>query len=96
MDDPLGRALRDRFGLETFRPGQRQAAEAVFHGRDLVAVMPTGAGKSLCFQLPALLLPGTTVVVSPLIALMKDQVDGLLARGLPAAALHSGLAPAER
>jgi ATP-dependent DNA helicase RecQ len=68
----------------------------VLAGRDLVAVMPTGAGKSLCFQLPALLLDGTTVVVSPLIALMKDQVDGLRARGLSAAALHSGLPAGER
>ena len=63
----------------------------MLEGRDLVAVMPTGAGKSLCFQLPALLLDGPTVVVSPLIALMKDQVDALRARGIPAAALHSGM-----
>ena len=94
--DSLRRALRDRFGLAAFRPGQEEAASAVLQGRDLVAVMPTGAGKSLCFQLPALLLDGTTMVVSPLIALMKDQVDGLRARGLPAAAVHSGLAAAER
>ncbi len=92
----LERALHERFGLRAFRPGQREAALAVLQGRDLVAVMPTGAGKSLCFQLPALLLDGTTVVVSPLIALMKDQVDGLRARGIAAAALHSGLAPHER
>jgi ATP-dependent DNA helicase RecQ len=92
----LDRALRDRFGLTSFRPGQREAALAVLDGRDLVAVMPTGAGKSLCFQLPALLLDGPTVVVSPLIALMKDQVDVLRARGLAAAALHSGLPPWER
>ncbi len=92
----LERALHERFGLRAFRPGQREAALAVLEGRDLVAVMPTGAGKSLCFQLPALLLDGTTVVVSPLIALMKDQVDGLRARGIAAAALHSGLAPHER
>jgi len=92
----LERALHERFGLSAFRPGQREAAEAVLEGRDVVAVMPTGAGKSLCFQLPALLLNGLTVVVSPLIALMKDQVDGLRARGLPAAALHSGLSPDER
>ena len=92
----LERALHERFGLRAFRPGQREAALAVLEGRDLVAVMPTGAGKSLCFQLPALLLEGTTVVVSPLIALMKDQVDGLRARGIAAAALHSGLAPHER
>jgi ATP-dependent DNA helicase RecQ len=96
ISDDLGRALRDRFGFSTFRPGQREAAEAVLAGRDLVAVMPTGAGKSLCFQLPALLLPGTTVVVSPLIALMKDQVDGLRARDAPVAAVHSGLPAAER
>ncbi|HET9040000.1 MAG TPA: ATP-dependent DNA helicase RecQ [Gemmatimonadales bacterium] len=92
----LEQALHERFGLRAFRPGQREAALAVLEGRDLVAVMPTGAGKSLCFQLPALLLEGTTVVVSPLIALMKDQVDGLRARGIAAGALHSGLAPHER
>jgi ATP-dependent DNA helicase RecQ len=68
----------------------------VLEGRDIVAVMPTGAGKSLCFQLPALLLDGPTVVVSPLIALMKDQVDALRARGIAAAALHSGMPVAER
>ena len=65
-------------------------------GRDVIAVMPTGAGKSLCYQLPALLLEGTTLVVSPLIALIKDQVDGLRARGLPAGALHSGMSVGER
>ena len=81
----LDRGLHERFGLSAFRPGQREAALAVLDGRNLVAVMPTGAGKSLCFQLPALLLQGTTVVVSPLIALMKDQVD-----------THSGLALQER
>ncbi len=94
--DALERALHQRFRLPAFRPGQREAAQAVLEGRDLVAVMPTGAGKSLCFQLPALLLQGTTVVVSPLIALMKDQVDGLRSRGISAAALHSGLAGSER
>jgi ATP-dependent DNA helicase RecQ len=94
--EELELALHRRFGLRAFRPGQREAALAVLEGRDLVAVMPTGAGKSLCFQLPALLLEGTTVVVSPLIALMKDQVDGLRARGIAAAALHSGLAAHER
>jgi ATP-dependent DNA helicase RecQ len=93
---PLEAALRDRFGLEAFRPGQEEIAAAVLDGQDVVAVMPTGAGKSLCFQLPAVLLPGTTVVVSPLIALMKDQVDALQARRLPAAAVHSGMSGAER
>jgi ATP-dependent DNA helicase RecQ len=92
----LERALSERFGLSEFRPGQREAALAVLQGRDLIAVMPTGAGKSLCFQLPALLLDRPTVVVSPLIALMKDQVDKLRERGIAAAALHSGLPPHER
>jgi ATP-dependent DNA helicase RecQ len=95
-DDALRQALRDRFGFDSFRPGQEKTAAAVFAGRDLVAVMPTGSGKSLCFQLPALLLDGTTVVVSPLIALMKDQVDGLRSRGLAAAAIHSGMSSSER
>jgi ATP-dependent DNA helicase RecQ len=94
--DRLRRALRDRFGFDRFRPGQEEAAGAVLQGRDLVAVMPTGSGKSLCYQLPALLLEGTTLVVSPLIALMKDQVDGLRSRGIAAAALHSGLPAPER
>jgi ATP-dependent DNA helicase RecQ len=89
-------ALRERFGFEAFRSGQEEAAAAVLAGRDLVAVMPTGSGKSLCFQLPALLLEGTTLVVSPLIALMKDQVDALRARGIAAAAVHSGLGAADR
>jgi ATP-dependent DNA helicase RecQ len=94
--DVLERALHERFGLASFRPGQREAAVAVLEGRDIVAVMPTGAGKSLCFQLPALLLDGPTIVVSPLIALMKDQVDALRARGVAAAALHSGMPLPER
>ena len=88
--------LHERFGLEEFRPGQEETAAAVLEGRDVVAVMPTGAGKSLCFQLPAVLLEGPTLVVSPLIALMKDQVDALRGRGLAAAAVHSGMTGAER
>ena len=100
IDDPidarLQRALHERFGLQRFREGQLEAVRAVIDGRDLVAVMPTGAGKSLCFQLPAVVLPGTTVVISPLIALMKDQVDALRARGIAAAAIHSGLTPDQR
>jgi len=81
--DPV-QVLRERFGYETFRPGQERAVRAVLAGRDTLVVLPTGGGKSLCFQVPALLLPGLTVVMSPLISLMKDQVDALTARGLPA------------
>src|SRR5262244_957609 len=88
-------ALHDVFGLAEFRPGQRAVVDAVLAGRATVAVMPTGAGKSLCYQLPAVVAGGTALVVSPLIALMKDQVDALAARGVPAAALTSALAPAE-
>ncbi len=83
--------LQQRFGLPAFRPGQEEVASHVASGGDALVVMPTGAGKSLCFQVPALARGGTTVVVSPLIALMKDQVDGLVERGIRAAALHSGL-----
>ncbi|MBP7148203.1 MAG: RecQ family ATP-dependent DNA helicase [Acidobacteria bacterium] len=92
LDDCIARV----FGHAQFRPGQREATEALFAGRDVIAVMPTGAGKSLCYQAPALLLDGVTLVVSPLIALMKDQVDALAARGIAAAALHSGQSAAER
>ena len=84
-------ALRNNFGLETFRPGQEQVVDAVLSGRDVLVVMPTGSGKSLGYQLPAVLLPGTTLVVSPLISLMKDQVDELNRRGIAAGALHSML-----
>jgi ATP-dependent DNA helicase RecQ len=91
----LERTLRDRFGLERFRPGQREVIEEVLGRRDVLCVMPTGGGKSLCYQLPALLLGGLTLVVSPLIALMKDQVDALRACGYPAAAMHSGMDLAE-
>jgi ATP-dependent DNA helicase RecQ len=88
MTDLLG-ALRQYFGHSSFRDGQQDLVQTVLDGRDLLAVMPTGSGKSLGFQLPALLLPGTTLVVSPLISLMKDQVDELSRRGIRAAALHS-------
>ncbi|MEA2763024.1 MAG: ATP-dependent helicase RecQ [Gemmatimonadaceae bacterium] len=83
--------LRSAFGYEAFRPGQEAAVSAILAGRDTVVVLPTGGGKSLCFQVPALLMPGLTVVVSPLISLMKDQVDALVARGLPAAFINSTL-----
>ncbi len=83
--------LKSAFGYYEFRPGQEAAVSAILAGRDTVVVLPTGGGKSLCFQVPALLLPGLTVVVSPLISLMKDQVDALMARGLPAAFINSTL-----
>lgn len=83
--------LHDRFGHTSFRAGQEDLVRTVLDGRDVLAVMPTGSGKSIGFQLPALLLPGTTLVVSPLISLMKDQVDELNRRGIRAAALHSML-----
>lgn len=83
--------LRQRFGHGSFRPGQETAIRHVAEGHDALILMPTGAGKSLCYQLPALSRDGLTVVVSPLIALMKDQVDALTERGIPAAAIHSAL-----
>src|SRR5690349_1271984 len=92
----LDEALRTRFGLEQFRPGQREVIEHVLLGRDVLCVMPTGGGKSLCYQLPALLLPGLTLVVSPLIALMKDQVDALVQRGVRATLINSTLDPSEQ
>ena len=88
--------LRRVFGHERFRPGQRELTEAVLAGRDAIGVMPTGAGKSLAYQLPARLLGGTALVVSPLIALMKDQVDALRRRGIRATFLNSSLRPEER
>jgi ATP-dependent DNA helicase RecQ len=89
------RLLKSAFGYDAFRPGQEAAVSAVLAGRDTVVVLPTGGGKSLCFQVPALVLPGLTVVVSPLISLMKDQVDALTARGLPAAFINSTLTAAQ-
>lgn len=88
--------LEQSFGLPAFREGQRDIIEAILEGSDVVAVMPTGGGKSLCFQLPALLLPGLTVVVSPLIALMKDQVDALHERGIQAGCVNSSLSGEEQ
>ena len=88
--------LKSVFGYDTFRPGQAEVIEAVMAGRDCLAVMPTGAGKSLTYQLPARLLGGTTLVISPLIALMKDQVDGLQEAGLRATFLNSSLESSER
>jgi ATP-dependent DNA helicase RecQ len=90
--DSARHLLAERFGLAAFRPGQAEVIEALLAGRSALAVFPTGSGKSLCYQLPALLLNGVTVVVSPLIALMKDQIDALEAIGVPAARIDSSLA----
>jgi ATP-dependent DNA helicase RecQ len=93
--DVLAR-LRTHFRHQQFREGQEQIVGAVLGGRDVLAVMPTGSGKSLGYQLPAVMLPGVTLVVSPLISLMKDQVDELNRRGIPSGALHSMLSAAAR
>jgi ATP-dependent DNA helicase RecQ len=102
-DDPaaartaaLQKALADCFGFTELRPLQREAIDAVLDGRDALVVLPTGGGKSLCYQLPPLVTGRLTVVVSPLIALMQDQVDGLRLHGYPAAAVHSNLDQATR
>jgi ATP-dependent DNA helicase RecQ len=84
-------ALRDIFGFDDLRAGQAEVVAALMEGRSALAIFPTGGGKSLCYQLPAVLLDGTALVVSPLLALMKDQVDGLIAKGVPAARLDSTL-----
>jgi ATP-dependent DNA helicase RecQ len=89
-------ALREHFGFDDFREGQREVIAAILEGKDAVVVMPTGSGKSLCYQLPALMLSGATLVVSPLIALMKDQVDALHARQLPATFINSSIAEREQ
>ena len=82
--------LRDVFGFDSFRPGQREIVDKLLSGRHVLAVMPTGAGKSLCYQVPALLQDGLTVVISPLVALIDDQVAALQANGVAAARIHSG------
>jgi ATP-dependent DNA helicase RecQ len=83
--------LKKVFGYDSFRPGQEEIVHALLAGRDVLAVMPTGAGKSICYQVPALALPGITIVVSPLVSLMKDQVGALVAAGVPAAFLNNSL-----
>src|SRR4051794_11686132 len=92
----LSPALKQHFGYEAFRKGQEAVVRSVLSGRPTIAILPTGGGKSLCYQLPALLLEGTTVVVSPLVALMKDQVDALRARGIAATFVNSSLGESER
>jgi len=95
MARSLQSTLRRVFGHSELRPGQREVIERALAGRDTIAIMPTGAGKSLCYQLPALFLAGTTVVVSPLIALMKDQADKLAERGVDAETMNSSLNASE-
>jgi hypothetical protein len=89
-------ALEHHFGFREFLAGQEPVVSSLLAGRDTLAVMPTGGGKSLCYQLPAMVMEGVTLVVSPLIALMKDQVDGLVRKGVPATMINSTLSPAEQ
>lgn len=90
MSDKLS-VLKDYFGHDSFRDGQEQIVDALLDGRDALCIMPTGAGKSMCYQIPALLFDGVTIVVSPLISLMKDQVGSLVQSGVPAAYINSSL-----
>ena len=94
--DAAREVLGRYFGFDTFRPGQERVIRAILHGSDALAVMPTGAGKSICYQVPALMFPGITLVVSPLVSLMADQVFSLKAAGARPAYLNSTLTPAQQ
>src|SRR6476646_5457224 len=96
QDAALSEVLERYWGYTSFRPLQRDAMAAILSGRDSIVVLPTGGGKSLCFQAPALVQDGLAVVVSPLISLMKDQVDTLVGNGVAAASYHSSLSPDEK
>ena len=87
--------LKIHFGYESFRPGQEESIDYILEGKDTVVILPTGGGKSMIYQLPALIFEGITLVVSPLIALMKDQVDSLDAVGIPSTFINSSLSPRE-
>src|SRR3954452_2862680 len=94
--DEARRGLHQHFALTGFRPGQAEVVSSILEQKNTVVVMPTGAGKSLCYQLPATLLPGVTLVISPLIALMKDQVEQLTQKGIAATFINSTLSELER
>ena len=92
-EERIHEVLRRWWGFDSFRPVQEQIVRAAMEGRDTLALMPTGGGKSLTYQVPTMAREGLCIVVTPLIALMKDQVDRLRARRIPAVAIHSGLSP---
>ena len=96
VDPPALEALNRYFGYDSFRPGQSGIVSAILTGRDVLGVMPTGAGKSICYQIPAAILPGVAIVISPLISLMRDQVDALNDVGLPAAFINTTQTPDEQ
>ena len=91
MTDRITENLKKYFGFDTFRQGQREIIEKILEGKDVLGVLPTGGGKSICYQLPALMTEGVTLVISPLISLMKDQVDALREDGIKASFINSSL-----